>query len=248
MTTRRHTLEAIRLIARRDLQALAGSWWAWALAASALLIDGLLFNALAMSAKPRPSADVLADLFYILFGTTTAVTILLSMRTLTEERSRQTLTLLQTAPVAPWQVIAGKYTAIMTTITAITASTAYLPALIMINGKLTLGQVGAGYLGVLCVASAAAAITIFCSSLTRSQLAAAALATAIVSALTTTWLIARVSGPPFDELLVAVSFFDANFRSFMNGRVALSDLTYYLCVTALGLTWASARLATEQHR
>lgn len=245
---RRHTLGAIGLIARRDLQSLTGSWWAWALASSALLIDGLLFNAFAMSSKPRPSADVLADLFYILFGTTTAVTILLSMRALTEERSRQTLTLLQTAPVAAWQVIAGKYAAILTSVAALTAATAYLPALIMIHGKLTLGQVGAGYLGVLSVASAAAAITIFCSSLTRSQLAAAALATALVSALTTTWLIARVSGPPFDEVLVAISFFDANFRSFMHGRVALSDLAYYGCVTALGLTWASARLATEHHR
>ena len=97
------------LIARRELATYLNTAWGWVILAAVLLIDGLLFNAFAMTDTPRFSSDVLEDFFFYSAGTTMIAGVLLSMRLVAEERQTGTMVLLETAPVTEAQVVLGKF-------------------------------------------------------------------------------------------------------------------------------------------
>ena len=92
-------MKPVLLLARREIATYVNTWWGLAIMAVVLLIDGLLFNAFAMSEKARYSADVLEDFFYFASGTTMVAGVLLTMRLLAEERQTGTMVLLLTAPI-----------------------------------------------------------------------------------------------------------------------------------------------------
>lgn len=235
----REKLDPIALIIEREVLAISGSMWGWGLFASKLLIDGLLFHTFALTDTPRFGAEVLADFFYILFGTTMLLGVLLTMRLFPEERSQKSLALLMGAPIASWQIILGKYLSALAILGTITAASLYLPALVLLHGRISWAQVGAGYLGVALVGMATCAIGTLMSSLARTQLQAALLTSGAMVALLLGWLLSSLSAPPLDAFFAATSFYDAHFKGFMYGRVHTSALAYYLGLTALPLVFAT---------
>src|SRR6185369_5540068 len=122
-----------------------------------LVIDGILFNALALAGEKK-SAQVLHDFLWISSGTTMIASVFLSMRLLAEEKQAGTLVLLTSSPIKDREIILGKFLSGFLFLAIMTLLTAFMPAMIMVNGKLTLGQIGAGYLGLLLLGSAAMAI------------------------------------------------------------------------------------------
>ena len=75
------------LLAGESLATYFNTWWGWSILALVLLLDGVLFNAFAVKlSQARFSTDVLEDFFFFLSGTTMIAGVLLSMRTLAEER------------------------------------------------------------------------------------------------------------------------------------------------------------------
>ena len=77
-------MNAMFLIAKRDLSTYFNSMWGYVVGAVVLLIDGLFFNAFALTSTPRLSFDVLRDFFYFSYGTTVIASILLTMRLIAE--------------------------------------------------------------------------------------------------------------------------------------------------------------------
>jgi ABC-2 type transport system permease protein len=75
------------LIVRRELAAYVCTPSGYVIAASILLINGLLFNARAVGDSPRLSSDVLQQFLIDAGGTTMLAAVLFSMRLLAEERS-----------------------------------------------------------------------------------------------------------------------------------------------------------------
>ena len=73
--------------------------------------------------------------------------VLLSMRTLAEERQDGTDVLLQTSVVTDFQIVLAKYTAAMGMLLLLLALTIYLPMLVFVNGKVSWAHIGVGYLG-----------------------------------------------------------------------------------------------------
>lgn len=224
-------MNEILLIARRDLQAYFNTAWGYVVAASVLLVNGLLFNAFAMGSTARYSADVLEDFFYFSSGTTMIAAVILTMRLFAEERSQGTMPLLDTAPVTDVQVVVGKYLAGLAMMAILVGLTIYMPALVMVNGKVSLGHVVAGYLGLMCLASATVAIGTWGSSITRTQYVAGAISGVVVVLLLVTWLLGRIADPPMDGVLEYASLFDRHFQPFMRGRINTESLVYYASVT-----------------
>jgi ABC-2 type transport system permease protein len=215
------------LIARRELATYLNTAWGWTILAAVLLIDGLLFNAFAMTDAPRYSADVLEDFFFFSSGTTMIAGVLLSMRLIAEERQSGTMVLLETAPVTESQVVIGKFLGAFGFLAVITLSTIYMPVLIQVNGKIGWAQIGAGYLGLLSLGGAAVAIGTFGSAVSRNQLLAAASAGAILVLLLLGWLLARITEAPISEVLAYSALFDRHFQPFMRGRVNTESLVLY---------------------
>ena len=82
------------LIARRELAAYLRTWTGYIIVAGILLVDGVLFNAMAMSGDKR-SAEVLREFFFLTSGLTMVASVFLSMRLIAEERQTGTLVLLR---------------------------------------------------------------------------------------------------------------------------------------------------------
>lgn len=239
-------MKGLLLVVRRELGAYFNSMWGYLVVAAILVIDGLLFNAFALGSGAKYSSDVLRQFFYFSFGTTVAAAILLTMRLIAEERQTGTLVLLDSSPLSDWQIVGGKWFSAVVFLTFLTLLTAYMPALIFVNGKVSVGHIAAGYLGLILVAAAVASIGTFASTLSRSQLVSGVIATIITVFLLICWLLAKIATAPFDSILSYMAMFNAHFsRTFMQGRIVTADLVYYASVCfaflMLSVRWMAAR-------
>ncbi len=96
------------------------------------------------------------------------------MRLLAEERQTGTLVLLTSSPIQDWEIVLGKFLSAFIFLALITlACTVYMPLLIFVNGKISVGHLAAGYLGLLLLGSATLAIGTFGSAIARTQVLAA---------------------------------------------------------------------------
>jgi len=228
-------MSAVLLIARRELGGYFRSMTGYVIAGLVLLVDGLLFNAFVLSAGEMFSADVLSNFFYISFGTTVIASVFISMRLVAEERQTGTLVLLTSSPVHDWEIVIGKYLSALAFLAIITLATVYIPALIMVNGKVSVGHLASGYLGLLLVGSATLAIGVFGSALARTQVLAAIFTGVIVVSILIAHLLARVTDRPLKEMFMALALYARHFPPFQSGAIHLRDVVYYVTVTYVAL-------------
>jgi ABC-2 type transport system permease protein len=228
------------LIARRDLGAYLHGITGYVIVAAVLFIDGVLFEAVAMGSGAKYSHEVLEQFFYFCSGTTMIASVLLTMRSIAEERQTGTDVLLHSSPISEGQIVLGKYFAAMGMVSLLTLLTIYMPLLIFVNGKVSFAHIGVGYLGLLCLGSAASAIGIFGSSLFRNQLAAAIFSGVVVVAMLLFWLLSELADPPFSDALAYAALFDKHFIPFEKGRLLTTGLVYYGSIT-----WVFLALATR---
>lgn len=241
-------MRGMLLIARRDLAAYFNSLWGYAVVAAVLVIDGLLFNVFAVSNTARFSSDVLEDFFYFSFGVVCVAAVLLTMRLVAEEKQTGTMTLLDSSPLAGWQIVGGKYLSAMAVLGLLVALTAYMPGLIFLNGKVSMGHIGAGYLGLLLVGSATVAAGTLGSTVAQNQLVAAITSGILVVFLIITWLLARITDPPLADVFSYAALFDRHFQPFMQGRINTEGIVFYLSLTWLFLMLSTRYLAARRWR
>ena len=227
------------LIAKRDLGAYLHGLTGYIIIAGILFLQGVAFNVFAMGQGAKFSHEVLEQFFNLSSGFTMVAAVLLTMRAIAEERQTGTDVLLHTAPVSERSVVLGKYFAAMAMLTLLTALTIYMPALIFVNGKVSYAHIAVGYLGVLCLGSAAASIGIFASSLFRNQLAAAIIGGVIVVSMLLFWMLADQTEPPFSAILGYAALFDKHFTPFMKGKLLSTGVVYYGSVSFLFLSLAT---------
>jgi ABC-2 type transport system permease protein len=186
----------VTLIARRELQAYLRTMSGYVIIAVMLFIDGLLFNAYAVPGTAKKSSEVLADFFLLTSGITMVGAVFLSMRLIAEERQTGTISLLYSSPVHDLEIVIGKFLASLGFLCLFFLATGYMPALVAVYGKVSLGHIFAGYFGLVLVGACSLAIGTFGSSLTRSQVVAAVLSGVMCLALTTAWLLGKVTDRP----------------------------------------------------
>lgn len=241
-------MRGMLLIIRRELAAYVNSFWGYSVIAAILVIDGLLFNAFALGDKPRFSTEVLEQFFFFSFGTTTVAAVLLTMRLVAEERQTGTIVLVDSSPLSNWQIVAGKYVSAMVVLGTLVLVTLYMPALIFVNGKVSVGHVVSGYFGLLLVGSAAVAIGTFGSAVSRSQLVAAVISSVLVVFVLLAWMLAKVTDPPFADLFAYVALYDRHFQPFKEGRVSTESIVYLTSLTFLFLMLSTRWLAARRWR
>lgn len=230
---------------RRELAALALTPLGPIVAAAMLLVDGLLFNVLALG-EPRPSSVVLETFFYCASGTTMIACVFVSMRLLVEERHSGTWVLTAGAPLSEAAVVLAKFLAAWAAVAAINLATLTMPLLVLLFGKVSLGHILAGYLGLMLLASACLGLGLLASALATSQLDAAALAATMVTGLLLLWRLAAIADPPMSRVIAYLSLHDQHFRPFMRGIVGSADIVFYLSLTYLALTAATRALAARR--
>ena len=160
----------------------------------------------------------------------------LTMRQWSEEQRAGTMEMLLTLPVKPWQLVVGKFLAVMTLVVLALALTLPLPVSVAMLGPLDWGPVIGGYLAALLLAAAYTAIGLFISSLTDNQIVALIL-TGIVGGLfylLGTSTMQEYVGTPWSTVLGNVGT-GSRFESIQRGVIDLRDLIYYLSLAGIFL-------------
>ena len=165
--------------------------------------------------------------------------IVLTMRTLAEEKKLGTWELLLTSPVRDSDVVLGKFLGSFGIMFVMLALTLFYPLLLVIYGDPDMGPILTSYLGLVLLGGTALSIGIFASSLTANQIVAAVVSGAILFGL---WVIGIVATNTPQALQQVLSYLSISSHSaaFEAGIIDTRDIVYYVSMTALFL-YASIR-------
>ena len=233
------------LIARRELGALFRTPAGYLLAATVLLLDALVLNAVAIGTGRRPSAEVLEVFLLNAAFVTEALAAVLSMRLVVPS---QTAPLLLAAPIDERDVVLGKVGAAAIFLAVVTVGSLYLPALVYAYGKVSLGHVAAGYLGLLLVGVASLGVSATAAMATSSPFVAVVLSAAVLGVLELMHYVAGVASLEWRPVLRALAPVWNHYRSFRRGIVQLSDIVHLVAMAYVGLYLATLLLSQRRSR
>ncbi|MCB0079687.1 MAG: Gldg family protein, partial [Caldilineaceae bacterium] len=159
-----------------------------------------------------------------------------TMRQWSEEQQTGTLEILLTLPVRAWQLVLGKFLAVMVLVAITLALTLFLPISVAIMGDLDWGPVIGGYLAALLLAAAYTAIGLFISSRTNNQIVALILSVVLCGLF---YFIGNRSlteffGESVGDVLRLLST-NSRFESIERGVIDLRDLVYYITLAVVFL-------------
>jgi ABC-2 type transport system permease protein len=230
------------LIARRELAGYFRTWLGYIIIAAALIIEGLLFNGWALgSGMDHKSSDVLNQYFWVSGGVTQFAAVFISMRLLAGERENNTISLLASSPITDAEIILGKFLSAVAFLAVLLAASLYMPLMVLVAGKISFGQILAGYLGLFLLGAAEIAICTLASALTRSQILSVIVGAVMVIAMIVIWWVARIAERPISTVLENLAIWNIHFTPFQSGMIHLRDVIYYLGVTYVAL-FASVRV------
>ena len=233
---------ATGIIFRREFNAYVRAPIGYIVGAVVLFIDGVLFWAVALrpGAGQLLSGTVLSLFFFLASGMTTIAAVVLSLRLIAEERQTGTQLLLDTSPIRDHEIVLGKFLAALAFLSILNAATIYMPLLILVNGKIAIGQIVAGYAGMTLLGGAVLAIGLFGSALSRNQVVAAAVTSVITGMFYLFWELAEAVEYPLSSFFAALAIHQRHFVGFQQGIFHLRDVVYYL-----SLMWFFLYVATK---
>lgn len=157
-----------------------------------------------------------------------------TMRLFAEELNIGSYELLLTMPVTFHDVILGKFLACLAFIVTMLIPTLAYPVIVSLLGQLDWGPVIGGYIGTILLAGAFAAIGLFASSLTRNQIIAFIVGTAICFMIT---MIDKMLFFLPQSLLGIFSYLGAgyHFQNISKGIIDSRDVLYFVSVAFIGL-------------
>jgi len=187
-----------------------------------------------------------SDVFFLMISFFLILLIpLMTMRLWSDEKKQKTDQLLLTAPVSTTGVVLGKFTAALGLFMIALSFTAVYPILVNWKGVLDVGKTVGNYIGVVLVAAAYISVSLFVSSLTKSQ---------IVSAICSILALALFWGMDFlitfttSEFLASMFEFlsiISRYRNIFIGVLPLSDVFYFISVSGIFL-FLTSRVIEKQ--
>ena len=213
------------------------SWIAYAILAGWVFIGGLTFYLLLAAASAPVGGNFHLDPIYRnLVVMLIFITPLLTMRLLAEERKEGTMEMLFTSPLTEWQVVLGKFFSAWAFVAVMVLLTAHFPIFSAKYGSVDFGPVWGSYLALICVAAAAVAFGIFCSSLTESQVVAGFLSFGgLLVSWMLSWLGQGMAGQSDLVAFIAQWSIYSHFDRMMQGAVDSKDIIFFLSFVALFL-------------
>ncbi len=173
------------VLARKDFASYFRSWAGVFIAVFFLLLSGIFFSLLVMTyAKISIDAAkqayqgvqglgltrfVFSSFFLNLGVVLIFIVPILSMRSFAEERKQQTLELLWTYPLSDFEIVWGKFLALVWFFELLFLPTVlYVPVIAHLGGKLDWGPIAVGYLGFWLLGNAYLALGLFVSSIAET--------------------------------------------------------------------------------
>ncbi len=164
----------------------------------------------------------------------------LSMRSFADEFKTGTFEILQTKPITNWQIVMGKYFAIIIVITITLLPTflyVYTIHYLAADGGIDTGGIAGSYIGLLFLSGVFAAISLWCSSITSNAIVA--FLTAAFSCLVLFFGFNAISQlPVFSgnvDYYLEMAGIDFHYRSISRGLIDTRDIVYFISIIFLFL-------------
>ena len=165
---------------------------------------------------------------------------LLTMRTFAEERKSHTETLWLSAPITIPQVVFAKFFAVATVFLVMMLLSLFFPLVAAIKGSVIVSSLICGYLGFFLWGMVCIAVGMMMSALTDNPIIAAVLGEAAMIFLIFIDNFAAtdlVRSLPFLEKILKWFSTETRFNTFSQGLFSLSDLVFFISITAVVLVW-----------
>jgi len=243
-------MKNIWIITRRELGLYFSTPAAYLIAFVILLILGILFYANLLAAfmnQFAPGVEIIISPFImiLLFGTAA-----ITMRTIAEEQGSGTIELILTAPIRDAEFVIGKWLGAFLFMLIIVAITWIYPIIlnILVDPGIDQGPMLTGYLGVVLICASLTAVGVSISALFKNQIAAFF---ATLGAYLLLWVIgvpSQVQGAVGGGLLSYLDFSDHFYSTLYRGIIGITDVVYYVSVTALALMIGTLIVETRRWR
>lgn len=192
-------------------------------------------------------------IFAPLFGTASILYVFmipfLTMRLIADEKKQNTYSLLMTSPIRPWEIVFGKFLSVQIVLTLSLVLTLTYPGLLNIiaaSGGVEWQTAGSVYLGLFLMTGAYASLGLFVSALTESSIIAALVTFFMVLLPLHLLASAGSSTEGVKKELLEYVCSSTHLQGFLTGSIRLTDVTYFVSVTILGLVLT--RTAIERTR
>jgi ABC-2 type transport system permease protein len=242
-------LELRRLAVRPLAWAIAAltiAWLAWSFILGLGQFLGAQVKLAGMADAPGFTDLVAIPLLAELTKLAFLVVPLMTMSLLAGERRTGTLALLTSTGLAPWQIVIGKYLAVLLWLALWLLATLAMPLVVGAESTADWGKLAAATLGTALLLATLAAIGLACSAATSFPAISAAMALIVTLVL---WTIDRgaqaagVSGGFLEWLTMAT-----HLQNLLRGLVVSSDLAWFALAIALSLILAIRRLGGDRER
>lgn len=185
----------------------------------------------------------LQPFFSVAYWTLFFFTPALTMKMIAEENKTGTIELLLTKAVSDWEVIVGKFLAVLLLIVIALALTLPYYISVWAMGPVDHGAVWCGYLGLVLMSMTYISIGLFASSISNNQIVAFLLALLIgVFFLIIFQVLANDFTGTIGEILDYLTI-NNHFESISRGVVDSRDIIYFLSISFLGLVLAETALS-----
>jgi ABC-2 type transport system permease protein len=152
---------------------------------------------------------------------------LITMRVFAEERSNGTLELLLTSPLTVWELVLGKYLAVVAIVGILVGLSALYPILLLLYGNPEVLQTFTGLIGLFLYGAALGALGCFASVLTASQIVAAVIAIIVGLVLYLLEFVAQFAPEGTTRQLVHYLAIGPHFEPALRGEIRSEDLAYF---------------------
>lgn len=188
---------------------------------------------------------IISPMITIILFTLPAIT----MGSLAKEQSTGTMELLLTSPVRDIELVVGKWLGSYLYILTLLAITLIYPIVInfMVDPGIDQGLMVAGYLGLALMVGCLLAIGVAISALFTNQIVVFVINLAVVLLI---WLVQSVgtSGAGLGNQILDNLNFVKHYLGFFYGAINLSDLMYYISLTALALILGTVFVESRRWR
>ncbi len=225
---------------KKEVQSYFCSPFAYVISALFLLVFSLSFISGISNMDNNVFKFSFSDVFYNNFFSFIFMIPLLTMRTFAEERKSHTETLWLSAPITITKVVLAKYFAVVTVFACMMLLSLAFPLVVFIKGSVVGAGLFCGYTGFLLWGMVCIAVGVMISALTDSPILAAVFGEAAMILLifldnfTSSDFIQSI---PFLAKIFNWFSTEARFVGFSQGLFSLSDLFFFLSISAVIVIW-----------
>ncbi len=220
------------IIARRELASYFHSPIAYVAMTLFLLACGFWFRDDFQPGQPAEMRSIFTQMIFM----QVLIIPLLCMGLIAQEWATSTIESLMTAPVDESDVVVGKFLGGFGFFVVMLAPTLLYVLMLRMVARPDLGPILSGYLGILLVGALFVSVSLFCSSLTKSQIVAAVSASAILFLITIApwWASSSATLSGFWRKVVDLGVY-AKYADFTKGVIDTGGVVYFLALTGLFL-------------